>query len=155
MVNESKIIKKIKQCNDGYRIKLRTRKNPNSSYRLYLDYWDGSKRHTENLKIYISGTNKAYAEDNKNFRIALAIRNKKETELLEDRSGLSLTSNKGSSNFLDFFVSYASTKPDTNYRIAMDHFRNYLNKDFIEIKNIDYQISVGYSDLLPRPHVMC
>ena len=143
-----KIIKQLNSQNGGYKIKIRYRKNPSNEYRLYLDYWDGNKRYSENLKIYITGESKDILLDRNKLKVAVTIRNKKEIQLLEDNTGIPLSSSKEAINFIDFFKTFSNTKKDTNYRISLDHFKRFYKKDFINIKKIDYEISLEFNNYL-------
>jgi len=142
------ILKQLNYQNKGYRIKIRYRKNPSNLYRLYLDFWDGHKRHTNNLKLYISGKGIDIAADKNTLKLALTIRNKKESQLLESNTGITFSSSKDSVNFIKFFKTFSNTKKDSNYRISHDHFKRYYMKDFIDITKVDYKISEGYMNYL-------
>ena len=142
------ILKRLNNQNTGYKIKIRYRKNPSDVYRLYLDYWDGTKRYIDNLKLYVTGKKQDTEIDKNTIKLALTIRNKKETELLENNSGISFSSTDKTINFLTFFSDFASNKPDTNYRISYDHFYNFYKKDFLDIKQVDYDISEKYMNYL-------
>ncbi|MBT3756838.1 MAG: site-specific integrase [Candidatus Cloacimonetes bacterium] len=142
------ILKQLNNHNKGYRIKLRHRKNPSNLYRLYLDYWDGNRRHTDNLKLYISGKGIDIVTDKNTLKLALTIRNKKESLLLESNTGIAFSSSKDIVNFIEFFKTFSETKKDTNYRISHDHFKRFFKNDFIDIKKIDYEISEDYMNYL-------
>ena len=142
------ILKQLNNQNKGYKIKIRYRKNPSNLYRLYLDYWDGYKRHTENLKLYISGKVIDIVTDKNTLKLALIIRSKKESLLLESSTGIAFSSTKDIVNFIEFFKTFSDTKKDTNYRISHDHFKRYYKKDFIDITKVDYEISEGYMNYL-------
>ncbi len=146
--NDPIIIKHLINQNAGFNIKIRYRKNPSGLYRLYLDYWDGHIKHRENLKIYITGMKKDKESDKNKIKLALNIRNKREIQLLEDNTGIPFSSSKEAINFIDFFKTFSNTKKDTNYRISLDHFKKYCKKGFIDIKKIDYKISLGYMNNL-------
>jgi integrase len=142
------IIKQLKNQNLGYTIKIRQRKNPSGQYSLHLFYWDGNKGHTENLKLYISGKSKDSVLDKNKIKLALNIRNKKEIQFLEDNSGIPFSSSKEAINFIDFFKTFSNSKKDTNYRISLDHFKRFYQKDSIDIKRIDYEISLEFKNYL-------
>jgi len=145
---DPRILKQLNNQNISCRIKIRYRKNPSNFYSLYLDYWDGTNRHRENLKLYLSGKSKDAVSDKNKLKLALNIRNKKEIQLIEDESGMPLSSSKEAVNFIEFFKIFSNTKKDTNYRISHDHFRKYYKKDFIDIKKVDYEISFGFINYL-------
>ena len=149
MKNEvSKIIQYLNNQNDGYSIKIRYRRNPRENYSLYLDFWEGSKRVRDYLKIYLSGKNKDIVTDKNKMRIALSIRNKKELQLLEGNSGIMISAVKEEINFIEFFKTFSDTKPDTNYRISHDHFRRFFKKDTILINKVDYELSEKFMNYL-------
>ena len=83
------ILKHINSQNKGYKVKLRYRKNPSNLFRMYLDYWDGNKRHTENLKLYVSGKSSETVSDKETVRLAIAVRNKMTS--INHRNGYCLT----------------------------------------------------------------
>ncbi|MDN5354408.1 MAG: hypothetical protein PWQ09_1164 [Candidatus Cloacimonadota bacterium] len=121
------ILKQLKNQNNGYQIKIRYRKNPSGLYRLYLDYWNGQRRETENLKLYISAKSKDLTTNKNVLKLALSIRNKKEIQLMEGNTGIRLSPATGKEiNFIEFFKNFASTKIDRNYRISYDHFLNLI-----------------------------
>jgi integrase len=149
MKNEiPKIFNQLKDQNKGSQIKIRYRKNPSDVYGLYLDYWDGHTRFRENLKIYLSGKSKDLNSDKNKLRLAQAIRNKKELQLIENNTGIAFSSSKVVVNFIEFFKNFSKTKKDTNYRISHDHFRKFYKNDFIDIIKINYEISERFMNYL-------
>ena len=147
-IETPKIIKQLNNQNSGYKIKIRYRKNPSNEYRLYLDYWDGNKKYTENLKLYISGKSKDAVIDKNKLRVASNIRHDYELQLVEDNTWIPFSSSKEAINFIDFFKTFSNTKKDTNYRISHDHFLKFYKIDLIDIKKIDYEISFGFKNYL-------
>jgi len=149
MKNEiPKILNQLNDQNKGSKIKIRYRKNPSDVYRLYLDYWDGHTRFRENIKVYISGKSKDLVSDKNKLRLAQAIRNKKELQIIENNAGIAFSSSKVVVNFIEFFKNFSKTKKDTNYRISHDHFRKFYKNDFIDIKKINYEISERFMNYL-------
>ncbi len=143
-----KILEKLKVQNDNYKIKIRYRKNPSGNYRLYLDYWNREKRQTNNLKLYISNKKKDIRRNKNVIQKALAIRNKKELQLLESNTGIRFSNSSITTNFIDFFKEFYTTKSDTNYRIAYDYFVKFYNKEVLDIKKLDYELSEKFMNYL-------
>jgi len=142
------ILKNLKNNNSNHDIKIRYRKNPSNNYRLYLDYWDGSKRYTDNLKIYIAGTKNEIVRDKNIVRLAIAIRDEKEIELLKERTGFALKKSKQKVNFFDFFKTHCNKKTHANYRVSYYHFKDFYNKGFLDINQINFELCEKYKNYL-------
>ncbi|MBN1327492.1 MAG: phage integrase SAM-like domain-containing protein, partial [Candidatus Cloacimonetes bacterium] len=148
MTEKPEILKNIPIDNRSYKIKLRARKNRTDVWRLYLDYYENGKRQIQNLNLHISGTSRTKSKDQENYRVALAIRNKKERELIEKKTGILITKNDKPDDFLHFFKNFAESKPDRNYLISSDHFNDFIGKAQIDFSKVDYQLSEKFKNYL-------
>ena len=142
------LLNEITKNNNLYKIKLRYRKNPNNSYRLYLDYWDGDKRSTENLKLYVYGSNKNLEIDKNTIRVALEIRQRKETKMDIDNPMASFLSKKEVLDFIAFFQEFAKKKKHANYRVSYLHFKSFKKTKLLNINKVDYELCERYRDYL-------
>ena len=90
-VAKMKLIKQIKASNQRKQIKLRVRPTDSKGYSLFLDVWNEGKRQYEFLKMYFYGKTSTINQDQETIRLASAIRDRKEIELLQRRTGFELT----------------------------------------------------------------
>jgi len=72
----------------------------------------------------------------------------KEEQLLNGKADLEHANESIPIDFIEFFKTFAETKPDTNYRIAHDHFKDFYKKAVLPISKVDYELSERFMNYL-------
>jgi integrase len=147
--NIPSILAQLKNHNQSYAVNLRYRKTSSDSpYQLFLDYYINGKRVRRGLNLKVVGDKASAIKDRESIKVALAIRDEMERKLIEGDTGVMISKPKVI-DFLEFFREHSQKKSDdTNYRISYDHFCNFLNKDKLDIRNVDIKLCEGYKDYL-------
>ncbi|MFW9942939.1 MAG: tyrosine-type recombinase/integrase [Candidatus Thorarchaeota archaeon] len=142
-----KIVQNINGINHSKRIKIRYRRTDQKGFSLYLDLWKDGKRQYDFLKLYLIGNPTSYHKDKENLRLACAIRDKKEIELLEKETGFNLTSQKSKANFLDYFSKIVTKKNHHNWTSCKKHLIDFAGRNFT-FKQIDQKFCNDFKDYL-------
>lgn len=99
------IIKELSRVNYKKSIKIRIRELPAGGYSVYLDLWTDGRREYFYPKIRLQGTVASVKEDEELFRLAVAVRDQKEIELIHQTAGFTMSGNSGKeSNFVEYFA---------------------------------------------------
>jgi hypothetical protein len=143
------ILRNLDKVNHKKAIKLRYRALAKHGFSLYLDASHNNKREYQFLKIYILGRKETKAQDKENLQLAIAIRDKKELELLQNKAGFQLDSWKSAANFVEYFKSIADSRPPTEraWRNTYAHLRDFTGGK-IQFKNIDERFCESFRDYL-------
>lgn len=104
--------KKIKR--DSSFVKLRIKELSKGRRSFYLDIYKDGKRSYEFLKLYlVPETNNASKIQNENTQqAALAIRNQRELEIIQDKGGLSVSTTGGKLLLVDWLKAYQQQKSE-------------------------------------------
>ena len=143
----SKLLKKIDSSNHNKKIKLRYRPTNNKGYTLYLDLWNDGKRQYEFLKLYLTGKTTSIKEDTETIRLAYAIRDKKEIDLIQKRTGFELSEEKSKANFIDYFSNLANKKNHHNWNSCLKHLIDFGGSNIL-FKDINGKFSEDFKDYL-------
>jgi len=143
-----KILKKLNSVNYKKTIKIRYKKLKNS-YSLYLDTYKNNEREYEFLKMYIHGKAEKREEDDKTLRLSIALRDKKELELMQERTGIKNHSWKDKANFVEYFKSIADKKTDVGktWQSAYNYLKKFTNGK-IQIRHIDENYCESFLEYL-------
>lgn len=141
------IIKKIDGLNHNKKIKLRYKMTDGRGYSLYLDLWFDGKRHYEFLKLYLSGKKETLNQDKETLRIASAIRDNKEIELLENHTGFKLTQFKDKASFIDYFTGLLEKKTHHNWSSCLKHLTDFAGTN-LRFKDIDPKFCESFKNYL-------
>jgi len=137
MKNETSILLHISNQNFGSKVKIRYRQpQKDSPYHLYLDYYTNGVRRTKSLNLSVIGTKETLQKDMEMFKVALAVREEIEKKIVEGETGVSLAKPK-QTDFIVFFKKFCEKKPDRSYKTAFDHLMRFLDKESLNIKQID------------------
>lgn len=144
-----KVLKDLNNLNLQKKIKIRCKKIKSGAYSLYLDIWHNGKRSYHFLKIYIKGDRKSLNTDKQKLKLAIAIRDQKEIELLQVDTGFELSNTKKKANFVEYFNSVIenSSKNYANLKNSYNHIRDYTNGK-VMIKSIDKKFCSSFKDYL-------
>jgi integrase len=143
------ILRNLDKVNYKKAIKLRYRALAKHGFSLYLDASHNNKREYQFLKIYILGKKETKAQDKENLQLAIAIRDKKELELIQNKTGFQLDSWKSAANFVEYFKSIADSRPplERAWRNTYAHLRNFTGGK-IQFKNIDERFCESFKDYI-------
>jgi hypothetical protein len=132
------VLRKIEKVNHKKTIKIRYRKLISGTYSLYFDMWFNGRRVYQFLKIYIIGKNETRIADKEKIQIAIAIRDKKELELLQEKAGFQLFSWKSKANFVQYFKAIADSQSpkDRVWKSVYSHL-NIFSDGKISFANVD------------------
>ena len=152
MSNKKRIIKDLKDLkalNYKKSIKLRYKTLSGGSLSLYFDYWNGTKRQYQFIKIYLLNKITTYHEDNNKLKIALSVRDKKEIELFKQDNDFELKNWKRDANFIEYFKRISETYPPSEraWRNTYKHLRDFT-KGFIKIKAVDDKFCEAFKEYL-------
>jgi len=121
----SYLSKKLKALNESKRIKIRSQKNQEDKYHLYLDFFSQNKRERQFLKIYV--VNKKTPENETKIQKATLLRDKKELELfgMSEPEEFQLNKDKFNADFIDYFewLVYERKKADKSWKHTLKHLR--------------------------------
>jgi integrase len=143
------ILKNLDKVNHKKAIKLRYRALAKQAFSLYLDSSHNNKREYQFLKIYILGKEETKAQDKENLQLAIAIRDKRELELLQNKAGFQLDSWRSKVNFVEYFKSIADSRPplERAWRNTYAHLRDFT-RGKIQFKNIDEKFCESFRDYM-------
>lgn len=141
------LIKKIDGLNHNKKIKLRYKATKTKGYSLYLDLWLDDQRHYEFLKLFIVGRNDTATQDRETLRLAAAIRDKKEIELLQQQTGFELASVKEKANFIDYLENLAEKRGHQNWYSGLKHLKDFAGHK-LTFKQIDRKFCEDFRDYL-------
>jgi len=141
------ILKRLNGINHNKKIKLRFKKTENKGYSLYLDLWFDGKRQYEFLKLYVIGKKSTLNQDKETLRLATAIRDKKEIELLQKQTGFELTHYKTRANFIDYFTNLTVKKNHHNWRSCLKHLIDFRGTH-VRFKDIDQKFCEDFKEYL-------
>ena len=135
-------------------VKLRKKRtNPkikSNKYSLYLDIYSNGKRKFEFLKLYIykpARNKQQTAQTKENLKLAESIRAKRELLINTTENGFDALI-KGKTNFFDFAQTVMSTKNNRDYKAALNHFKTFIETDYIPIGTITPETLETFKDYL-------
>jgi len=102
MATAINIIKELDKINYQKYLKVRAKKLTNGGYSVYLDIWHNGKRQYIFLKIRLQNIPSSRDSDIDLLRLAIAIRDKKEIELISNSAGFEVAGS-GKADFLAYF----------------------------------------------------
>lgn len=142
-------LQNLEKLNHRKRIKLRARKIQKGGYSLYIDLWHNNNREYEFLKLYIIGKKNTINQDKETLRLAVAIRDKKELELIQKTTGFELQPWKDKINFIEYFENYISSslRQGNNGKSALKHFKSYI-KNNPRIRDINEKLCKSFKEYL-------
>ena len=147
--NVPAILKKLEKINYKKKIRVRYNRLTKGSYSIYFDISFKGIREYEFLKMYIHGKNETRREDNEKIGYAIALRDKKELELLQDQTGLHFGTWKTKANFVEYFKSEVDKKNDTGNTWSSSYVHLYnFTEGKIQFKAIDEKFCEGFKDYL-------
>lgn len=141
------LVKRIDGMNHNKKIKLRYKPTESKGYSLYLDLWFDGKRHYEFLKLYLVGDQKTVLQDKETLKLASAIRDKKEIELMEQHTGFELTSFKDKANFIEYFTNLAQKRSHHNWDSCLKHLTEFTGFS-LPFKKIDRKFCGDFKEHL-------
>jgi integrase len=111
--------------------------------------WHRGQREYQFLKIYILGKEDTKKQDEESLRLAIAIREKRELELIQSEVGFQLDSWKSKANFVDYFGITAESKPPSEraWRSTFSHLKNFTGGK-IAFRNIDEKFCESFNEYL-------
>jgi integrase len=143
----SKLLKQIERSNHNKKIKLRCRPTDKKGYTLYLDLWSNGRRQYEFLSLYLEGKTKSLQSDQDILRIGYGIRDQKEIELLEKRTGFELSEQKTKANFIDYFSALVQKKSHHNWNSCLKHLIDFAGRN-ITFSVVDRRFSENFKEYL-------
>ncbi|MCF8298215.1 MAG: site-specific integrase [Saprospiraceae bacterium] len=135
-----KMKKLIKAANKAKQIKIRLRKGTANKYSIYLDLWQDGKRNYKYLNKYIVGDKKNHIKDQETIRYIITYRDKLETELLLNDTGLTTKKNMlSNADFLEYFHSLALKRKGSTQKKWLSLYKHLITftGGKIAIKDID------------------
>lgn len=102
MATAINIIKELDKINYQKHLKVRAKKLTSGGYSVYLDIWHNGKRQYIFLKIRLQNLPSSKESDLELLRLAIAIRDKKEIELISNSAGFEVAGS-GKADFLAYF----------------------------------------------------
>lgn len=148
----SKILKELEKLtvyNEGKRIKIRSVMNRSGSISLLLDYSDNG-RQRESLNIVLSGIDENYKEDKEKLILARNLRDKKEIEYLENRTGFQLQKNKV--DFITYFEELAKISHES-YQLSLKYFKKFHKRDLLLFTSIDKKLCSSFAQYLQQQDI--
>lgn len=140
-------------------VKVRTRKRQSGRRVVYLEYCMNGKQRQDYLGLYLEPeerTDKKAREHNKEvMRLVDSLKAKKTMELLEAKTGLSISKGDGKVLLSEWLMSFRDEKERTSrgkeYVVSIDNVRKHLERycgNRIRMVDIDKDFCVGFSDYL-------
>lgn len=142
------IVKKIKNMNTGYKIKISVKQLKDGTHSLYLDLTQNNRRQKKSMGLYLIGTKQSKIRDENILLKAKLLRDKKETEIYTNNSGIKLASENDEINFLEFFKKFADSKPDYNYTVSYNNFTVFWQKSVLPISQLSREVCFKFRDYL-------
>jgi len=142
------VLKNLKGLNKTKKIKIRYKFLNSGCYSLYFDMWHNQKRVYQTLGIKIEGKRNTKIADNNKIRKAIALRDKKERELIDNITGFALTSGKSQKDFLSYFKSIIDKgRNNYNWKSTLFHLKRF-DKKGVRICDIDKNFCDEFSEFL-------
>jgi len=143
-----RILHNLNSLNQKKKIKIRFRKLDDGVYSLYFDLWNNGKRNYKFLKLYIWGTKDKKKEDEETLRRAIAIRDHKELDLLQNDTGLNFNDKKSKADFIQYFESLTNKKLSySSWSSTYFHLKNYFKRG-IQFRAITPSICENFKEYL-------
>jgi len=146
----NKILKLIKNMNTAKKIKIRLRKTSADLYTIYLDFWHNNTRQYQYFKKYIKGTKESYQNDYEIIRYIQSFRDQKEIELLKQKTGFELISNKSKANFVEYIKALVDKKVGNTHSVWLNsykHLKRFTN-GYIQIIDINENFLDSFKEYL-------
>lgn len=150
---ESKIIEILEHensHNDTIRIRVRKKYRKTKDrkdfigYRVYLDYYNHGIRKTVTLdkSLHLDGTAKSFTTDDEKVRKIVAIRNRKQDEILDKKTGFNFQN-----VYVDFYTFFEENMK-SNYSSVLKSFKTFMRNKNIAVKDIDRELCKKYAKYL-------
>lgn len=140
------IIKDLDKINYKKAVKIRIREMTGGGYSVYLDIWHDSKREYLYPKIRLQGTGASKDRDLELIRIAVALRDRKELELISNQAGFTLSKADNNTLFLPYFSGLSKGKQN-NYHYSAEAFKRCFG-DNILFCEIDFKLCSKFAEYL-------
>jgi len=142
------VLKDLKGLNKKKKIKIRFKTLKSGCYSLYFDIWHNNKREYQTLGIKIEGTRNTKNEDDGKIRKAIALRDQKERELINDITGFTLSSGKSQKDFLSYCKKLIENgRNHCNWTNFLLNIRKFTN-DSVRICDIDKKFCYEFKESL-------
>ncbi len=142
----AKIIDKINASNKSKNIKLRVRELKSGGYSFYLDLRKNGLCSYDYLNIRFIGRVDTVKDDNENFLLAMAVRDKKEILYIQDSNGFSFKNSFSEADFFVYFDGCIKKKTHKSYESSKKALRKF--NENISFKNIDEKFCKKYYEFL-------
>jgi len=138
------IIKELSKANSYKKIKIRARKKTDGSFSVYLDIFVNNARSYDYLGLILIGKPGTLIEDKNTLKLAIEIRDRKELELLEKKTGFILT-DKSDVEFLAYFI---KATRNNLWTCTINMFKKYIKKDRISFSEITPEFCAQFAKFL-------
>ena len=150
-MNDNKIpdvLKNLKGLNRTKKIKLRYKSLKSGCYSLYFDIWNNQKREYKTLGIKIDGKRNTKHQDDNKIRKAIALREQKERELLDNITGFTLNTGKEQKDFLSYYKNIIEKGRNSgNWTSSFLHLKRFA-KNGVRICDIDTNFCDAFKKFL-------
>jgi len=138
------IIKELNKANSYKKIKIRARKKTDGSFSVYLDIFVNNARSYDYLGLVLIGKPGTLIVDKNTLKLAIEIRDRKELELLEKKTGFILT-DKSDVEFLAYFI---KATRNSLWTCTINMFKKFIKKDRISFSEITPEFCSQFAKFL-------
>lgn len=154
MKNNPEILDLIKRMNShSDKIKIRARAKYSTKgekkligYTVFFDFYSKGNRQLEYLdkSLHLDGLKSSLSEDKEKLRLIEALRNKKQLDLIERKTGFHLK-NVQKKDFFSYFMKFAK---DTVYTGCLKNLKEFAKTDILYFEQLDYKYCQDFADYL-------
>lgn len=143
---------KLSSLNEGKKIKLRTQKNNDDKFHLFLDYHFNYKRERQFLKLYIS--DKKTPENEIKIREASLLRDRKEIQLygISEVEEFKLNKEKYKADFIDYFefLVIHRKKNEKSWQHTLKHLKKITDYKPITFAQVTRKFAENFKNYLEQ-----
>jgi len=148
------LLKELKSINRKKLIKLRAKKISEDSYSLYLHLRHNGKQEYHFLKLYVHGKRSTLKQDKENLKLAIQLREKKESELFQNDYDFQLYNLNSKADFIEYFESVVNTKIkddntiDKSWKNTLKHLKIFSKNKTVSFRQVDEKFCEQFRDYL-------
>ncbi|MBN2789907.1 MAG: site-specific integrase [Candidatus Delongbacteria bacterium] len=145
------LIKKLNSHSDKIKIRARVKYDKDKEligYTVYLDYYYKKNRQLEYLdkSLHLDGSISSLPSDKEKLRLIEALRNKKQLELIEQKTGFNLKEVQDK-DFIDYF---SKNCKDSVFKGSLKRFKMFIKRDSIRFDEIDHKLCNNFAEYLKK-----
>lgn len=145
------LIKGLNSHSDKIKIRARAKYSTKGEkkligYTIFFDYYSKGNRQLEYLdkSLHLDGLKSSLPEDKEKLRLIEALRNKKQLDLIERKTGFNLKEFQNK-NFITYFEKYNN---GFVYNSALLQLKKYLGSKILTFENLDRALCEGFANFL-------